>query len=183
MVIIITGASCVGKTHLSQKLLEEIKYTYLSADHLKMGLIRSKVTNLRPEDDFELTKYLWNIEKEIIMTAIENKQNLIIEGCYIPFDYRKYFDKEYLKDILFIGLSLSKNYINKYYDDIIKYSNIIENRIFDINYSKEEIIKDNEYYYNGFTSFDEKMNVIEDNYSSSIDEIVASVCDYVKRNI
>ncbi len=70
MVILIAGTSHTGKTLLAQKLLEKYKYPYLSIDHLKMGLIRSKNTNLTVEDDHELTKYLWDILKEIIKTNI-----------------------------------------------------------------------------------------------------------------
>lgn len=70
MVILIAGTSHTGKTLLAQKLLEKYKYPYLSIDHLKMGLIRSKNTNLTVEDDYELTKYLWDILKEIIKTNI-----------------------------------------------------------------------------------------------------------------
>ena len=86
MVILIAGASHTGKTLFAQKLLEKYKYPYLSIDHLKMGLIRSGQTNLTVEDDEQLTKYLWSIVVEMIKTAIENKQNLIVEGCYIPAD-------------------------------------------------------------------------------------------------
>ena len=91
MIVLITGASHTGKTALAQKLLEEYKYPYLSIDHLKMGLIRSENTDLTPlSDDLKLTQYLWPIVCEMIKTAIENNQNLIVEGCYIPFDYKKY---------------------------------------------------------------------------------------------
>ena len=96
MIILISGASHAGKTALAQKLLEKYKYPYLSIDHLKMGLIRSGQTSLTPEDDDELTEYLWPIVREMIKTAIENKQNLIVEGCYIPFDWQRDFPKEYL---------------------------------------------------------------------------------------
>lgn len=75
MVVLITGASHTGKTLLAQKLLEKYKYSVLSIDLLKMGLIRSKNTDLTPEDDEELEFYLWKIVKEIVKTAIENKQN------------------------------------------------------------------------------------------------------------
>ena len=98
MVIIITGPTHVGKTILAQKILEKYKISYLSIDHLKMGLIRSGATPLTPYDDEELTIYLWNIVKEIIKTAIENKQNLVVEGCYIPFDFRKSFNDSYQKE-------------------------------------------------------------------------------------
>lgn len=83
MVILIAGTSHTGKTLLAQKLLEKYKFPYLSIDHLKMGLIRSKNTTLTVENDKDLTEYLWKIVKEIVKTNIENKQNIIIEGCYI----------------------------------------------------------------------------------------------------
>lgn len=104
MIVLITGASHTGKTVLAQKLLEKYKYPYLSIDHLKMGLIRSGYTKLTPEDDSELTDYIWPIIREMIKTAIENKQNLIIEGCYIPFSWEKDFEKEYLDNIRYYCL-------------------------------------------------------------------------------
>ena len=107
MVILIAGATHTGKTALSQKLLEKYHYPYLSIDHLKMGLIRSGNTNLTPMDDEELTGYLWPIVREMIKTAIENKQNLIVEGCYIPFDWRKDFEEDYLENIRYLD-SLGK---------------------------------------------------------------------------
>lgn len=96
MIVLIAGSSHTGKTILAQKLLERYKYPYLSIDHLKMGLIRSEKTDLTVEDDDKLTDYLWEIIKEIIKTNIENNQNLIIEGCYIPFNWKKDFEKKYL---------------------------------------------------------------------------------------
>ena len=38
--------------------------------------------------------YLWPIVREMIKTAIENNQNLIVEGCYIPLDWRQDFDEQ-----------------------------------------------------------------------------------------
>ena len=144
MIILITGASHTGKTALAQKLLEEYKYPYLSMDHLKMGLIRSGNTELTPlSDDTDLTAYLWPIVREIIKTAIENNQNLIIEGCYIPFDWSNDFDKEYLKDIKYYCLVMSENYIRKHFSDIQKYGNIIEKRLNDEWCTLENVIEDN----------------------------------------
>lgn len=143
MVIIISGASHTGKTLLAQKLLEKYNYPYLSIDHLKMGLIRSGNTNLTPySNDDELTNYLWPIVSEIIKTAIENKQNLIVEGCYVPCNYKDDFDELYLKNIKEYFLIMTEKYINNYFDKVINYGNIIENRLSnDIN--KETLIKDN----------------------------------------
>lgn len=143
MIILITGASHTGKTALAQKLLEKYKYPYLSIDHLKMGLIRSGNTTLTPlSDDGDLTEYLWPIVKEIIKTAVENEQNLIVEGCYIPFDWEDDFSEEYLNSIKFCCLVMSESYIRNHFDDIVKYANIIEKRLCD-DCSVDEVIEDN----------------------------------------
>lgn len=144
MIILITGASHTGKTALAQHLLEKYSYPYLSIDHLKMGLIRSANTDLTPmSDDADLTAYLWPIVCEIIKTAIENKQNLIVEGCYIPFDWEKDFENEYLDNIRFYCLILSENYIRNHFDDIKKYENIIEKRLDDESCTLENVLADN----------------------------------------
>lgn len=144
MIIIITGASHTGKTKTAQKLLEKYNYPYLSIDHLKMGLIRSGNTNLTPlSNDDMLTSYLWPIVKEMIKTAIENKQNLIVEGCYVPFDYEKDFDEEYLRHIKYYCLVMSKKYILNHFDEIKKYENIIENRL-TCDVTIDSLIEDNE---------------------------------------
>ena len=128
MVILIAGASHTGKTAFAQKLLEKLKYPYLSIDHLKMGLIRSENTELTPADDNALTEYLWPIVREMIKTAIENNQNLVVEGCYIPFDWQKDFDKVYLENIRYYCLVMSERYIRNHFENIKKYANVIENR-------------------------------------------------------
>lgn len=144
MIILITGASHTGKTVLSQKLLEKYKYPYFSIDHLKMGLIRSENTALTPmSDDSPLTAYLWPIVREMIKTVIENKQNLIIEGCYIPFDWAKDFEKEYLAHITYYCLVMSESYIRNHFADIKKYASIIENRIDDEWCTLETVLKEN----------------------------------------
>ena len=121
MIILITGASHTGKTLLAQKMLEKYNYPYLSIDHLKMGLIRSGNTSLTPCDDDKLTEYLWPIVREMIKTAIENKQNLIVEGCYIPFDWKKDFEEEYLKNIKYRCIIMSEKYIRNNFDEILKH--------------------------------------------------------------
>ncbi len=144
MIVLIAGASHTGKTVLAQKLLEKYKYPYLSIDHLKMGLIRSGNTTLTPlSDDKELTDYLWPIVREMIKTAIENKQNLIVEGCYIPFDWEKDFEKEYLADIRYYCLIMSENYIKNHFDDIKKYASTIEDRLDDEYCTLESVLEDN----------------------------------------
>ena len=143
MIVLITGASHTGKTALAQKLLEKYKYPYLSIDHLKMGLIRSGNTKLSPmSDDKDLTAYLWPIVREMIKTAIENKQNLIVEGCYIPFDWQNEFDSEYLESIKYYCLIMSEEYIKNHFSDIKKYASVIENRGDDTDCTLESVLAD-----------------------------------------
>ena len=144
MIILIAGASHTGKTVLAQRLLEKYRYPYLSIDHLKMGLIRSGQTTLTPMDDDKLTDYLWPIVREMVKTAIENEQNLIVEGCYIPFDWEKDFDPEYRRQIRYRCLIMSRNYIEKYFDDIRSHGNAIEQRLDDSGLCMEDLICDNE---------------------------------------
>ena len=143
MVIIITGASHTGKTLLAQRILEKKKFSYLSIDHLKMGLIRSGNTDLTPYDDDKLTPYLWGIVKEIIKTAIENGQNLTVEGCYVPFDWQKDFSDEALKSIRYVCLVMTDRYIEENYGSIMSNSSVIEKRIDDSYCTKEMLKLDN----------------------------------------
>ncbi len=144
MIVLITGASHTGKTALAQRLLEKYKYPYLSIDHLKMGLIRSGNTDLTPmSDDTALTGYLWPIVCEMIKTAIENRQNLIVEGCYIPFNWQMYFTDAYLADIRYICLVMSEKYIRTHFDDIKNHANDIEVRLDDGDCTLQSVLDDN----------------------------------------
>ena len=144
MIYLIGGATHTGKTAYAQRLLEKYKYPCLSIDHLKMGLIRSGQTDLTPMDDDKLTDYLWPIVREMVKTAIENSQNLIIEGCYIPFDWQKDFAPEYLAHIQYTCLVMSENYIENHFDAIVAYANVIERRLDDSDLDPEVLIRENE---------------------------------------
>ena len=169
MIILITGASHTGKTALAQKLLERYKYPYLSIDYLKMGLIRSGNTELTPMDDKELTEYLWPIVREMIKTAIENKQNLIVEGCYIPFDWQKDFEQEYLEHIKYYCLVMSENYIRNHFADIKKYASVIENRGDDTDCTLESVLADNLEVLALAREYNVNYILIDDNYEINID--------------
>ena len=144
MIILIGGASHTGKTQLAQKLLEKYRYPYLSIDHLKMGLIRSGMTDLTPMDDDKLTGLLWPILREMIKTAVENKQNLIVEGCYIPFDWKEDLSQEYLEQIRYVCLVMSRRYIEEHFEDILRYGSVIESRLDDSYLTQQCLIEDNE---------------------------------------
>jgi 2-phosphoglycerate kinase len=170
MIILITGASHTGKTALAQRLLEKYKYPYLSIDHLKMGLIRSGNTKLTPmSNDQDLTAYLWPIVREMIKTAVENNQNLIVEGCYIPFDWSKAFSQEYLAHIKYYCLVMSENYIKNHFADIKGYANIIEHRLDDEWCTMESVLHDNAEVLTLAQRHNVNYILIEDEYKIEID--------------
>ncbi len=173
MIILITGASHVGKTALAQKLLEKYKYPYLSEDHLKMGLIRSGNTHLTPLScDEELTAYLWPIVREMIKTAIENKQNLIVEGCYVPFDWENDFTDEYRKEIRFICLVMSENYIRNHFDDIKQYANVIEQRLDDSDCTLQSVLQDNSFFLQKAKEHHADVVLIDKDYETDLADVI-----------
>ena len=169
MIILITGASHTGKTVLAQKLLEKYKFPYLSMDHLKMGLIRSGNTHLTPlSSDDDLTAYLWPIVREMIKTAIENNQNLIVEGCYIPIDWADGFSNEYLDNIRYYCLIMSERYIRTHFEDIKQYANIIEKRLED-DCDLESLLKDNAKMLELVKAYHANYILIDEDYEIKID--------------
>ena len=169
MVILITGASHTGKTLLAQKLLETYHFPYLSLDLLKMGLIRSGHTNLTPEDDNALQAYLWPIAREMIKTTVENRQNLIVEGCYIPFGWEEGFSAEYLKEMRYYCLVMSRQYIESHFMDIQAYACQIENRIDDSLCTREFVLEKNAYYLDMCRKYRYPYILIEDCYQVDVD--------------
>lgn len=172
MIIMITGASHTGKTLLAQRLLEKYRYPYFSIDHLKMGLIRSGYTALTPEDDDALTEYLWPVVREMIKTAVENKQNLIVEGCYIPFDWRKDFDERYLLFIRFICLAMTEKYIEQHFDEIIAHESDIESRLTADSCTIDGLKECNGWFIDTFGSAGEKIVIVEGDYDSIIADLM-----------
>ena len=174
MIILITGASHTGKTLLAQRMLEQYKYPYLSIDHLKMGLIRSGNTELTPlSDDEALTAYLWPIAREMVKTAIENDQNLIIEGCYIPFDWRRDFDDRYLSSIRFICLAMTEEYIKSHFDAIKIHESDIESRLIENDFSIDGLIAENQRMITGFQDAGEQVVLIESDYEQCVTELLS----------
>lgn len=170
MIVLLTGASHTGKTALAQKLLEKYNYPYLSIDHLKMGLIRSGNTELTPmSDDEVLTKYLWPIVSEMMKTVIENKQNLIVEGCYIPFGWEKDFTREYLDNIKFYCLVMSENYIRNHFDNIKGYANVIEERFDDEYCTLDSVLDENARFLELAKKHNADYVLIDDVYKIDID--------------
>ena len=168
MILLITGASHTGKTVLAQKLMEKYRYPYFSIDLLKMGLIRSGNTKLTPEDGAELTDYLWPIVREIIKTALENHQTLIVEGIYIPFDWQEDFGSGHLKEIRFYCLVMTESYIENHFAYIKKYANVIEKRLDDTCCTKDSVLRENFFYLKMCKKYGCNCILIDDRYHIDI---------------
>lgn len=181
MVILISGATHVGKTKLAQALLESCHYPYLSIDHLKMGLIRSGICPLTVEDDEELTAFMWPILREMIKTAIENEQNLIIEGCYIPFNWEESFTEGYRDFIHYICICMSEGYIDKNYAEITSHASDIESRLDDAYAGKTHLNAENQFFLEGCRQHGCAYWLIEKDYEKSIaallNNLIATVCE------
>ncbi len=172
MIILITGASHTGKTALAQRLLEKRHIPYLSIDHLKMGLIRSGQTALTPEDDDALTAYLWPIVREIIKTAIENRQDLTVEGCYVPFGWRRDFDERYVSEIRFLCLAMTDAYIDAHFDAILSHACDIEARLDDSYCTPERLKADNRGVIKGFLAAGEPVTRIEADWEATVEALL-----------
>ena len=176
MIILIAGASHAGKTLLAQRMLEEYGYPYLSIDHLKMGLIRSGNTDLTPEDDEELTAYLWPIVREMVKTAVENGQNLVVEGCYIPPGWRRDFGEEYLRSIGFVCLAMSDDYIDAHFDEIRSHGSDIEKRLDDSGCTRDSLKADNRRCIDSFAGHGERVTVIRSDFEKEMGALLRE-CD------
>ena len=135
-----------------------------------MGLIRSGNTTLTPlSDDKALTDYLWPIVREMIKTVIENEQNLIVEGCYIPFAWSKDFESEYIENIKYYCLVLSNKYIMNHFSDIKKYASVVENRMDDEGCTIEAVLRDNAEILEQCQNYKVNYLLIDDEYQVDIE--------------
>ncbi|MBR0062880.1 MAG: adenylate kinase [Oscillospiraceae bacterium] len=131
MIILIGGSSHVGKTLISQKLMEKLGFPYLSLDHLKMMFIRKGLTGLTVSDDYEMRYFLFPYAAEIIKVAVENGQNMIVEGCYIPSEWKREFSAEYLRHIRAFFITMSEKYLTENAEKLSRYADVIEKRVCD----------------------------------------------------
>ena len=143
MILLITGPSHTGKTLLAQKLLERYHYPYLSIDHLKMGLIRSGTIALSPTQDEALTAVLWPIAREMIRTALENRQSLTVEGCYIPYTWQQDFTPAERAEIRYLCLVMSRDYLLRHFAQVRQYANVVEHRLDDSDFTLDTALADN----------------------------------------
>lgn len=167
MVILITGASHTGKTALAQRLLERYHYPLSFHRSSENGPYPQRATVLTPEDDALLTDYLWPIIREIVKTAVENEQNLTVEGCYIPAGWHRDFEQLYLDRIRYYCLVMSEDYISRHFSDIQKYANVAEKRL-DEALDPQALIRDNAAYLEACRQHGYRCILIDDEYHADI---------------
>ena len=143
MIYLIAGASHTGKTLLAQQLLERRHIPYLSLDHLKMGLIRSGTIALSPTQDEALSAVLWPIAREMIRTALENRQSLTVEGCYIPYTWQQDFTPAERAEIRYLCLVMSRDYLLRHFVQVQRYANVVEHRLDDSDFTLDTALADN----------------------------------------
>lgn len=173
-VLLITGASHTGKTNFSCHLMNKLSIPYFSIDWLKMGLIRSGVCPYNVSEDEHLTQYLWPVVRSMMMTVVENRQKLIIEGCYVPSSWRNDFDSRYLSHIRGITLIMSEDYIRRHESQIHEFSSCTEKRICD-DVDTDRLIEDNLRLLEEAERFSSPYLLIEDEYPSA-DYIANILC-------
>ncbi len=170
MIYLISGASHTGKTNLAQKLMIKYQIPYISMDHIKMGLVRTGLVPDYVEQDDKMQEVLWPVLREMIKTAVENEQNMIMEGCYLPYNWKEDFETDYLEDIREIYLVMSPEYIEHHFEDIRKYASVIEDRGEDTDCTKEWIMEINREYLENCEKFGCEYKLITDRYD--VDETI-----------
>lgn len=164
MIYLIGGPSHTGKTNLAQKLMLKYQIPYVSMDHVKMGIVRAGLVPNYVEEDDKMLEVLWPVIREMMKTAVENEQNMIIEGCYIPYNWKEDFEEDYLEDIRCVFLIFSEEYIENHFDDIKKYACVIEGRLDDSCCTKDWILEINKECLEGCRKFGCEYKLIKDRY-------------------
>ncbi|EFU39687.1 hypothetical protein PVOR_20334 [Paenibacillus vortex V453] len=180
MIILISGVSCTGKTYMAQRLLEKYHVPYLSIDHLKMGLYRADQNcGFTPLDSTEyIGEKLWPILKGIIMTNIENNQNLIIEGCYVLPHHLQDLEPSYSEQIIPVFLGFSTTYIERnFYSNIVKHREAIEARVYPEEGTAADFIHEHKPFREKCSAFEVAYFEMEENY----EEEISKAYDFIDR--
>lgn len=170
MIYLIAGCSYAGKTILAQRMMERLSIPYLSIDHMKMGLIRCGIIHCNVEDDETIIKEVWPIIREMMHTVLENHQNMIIEGCYIPSSWKDAFDEEACKQIKYICLIFHENYIKEHIQSIYAYENVIEQRLTCERLEAKSLIEEHREQLEQCKQYELPYLMIKQNYESEINE-------------
>lgn len=88
----------------------------------------------------------------------------MVEGCYIPFNWRQDFDERYLPSIRFICLAMTDEYINSHFDEIKEHASDIESRLDDSSCTIQNLKADNQAYIHGCQENGEQVTYIDSSF-------------------
>ncbi len=181
MIILIGGTSCSGKTKLAYELIKKYRYPCFSLDHLKMGLIRGLdgCPISAVDEDEQNAGYLWPIVKGIIETNIENKQHLILEGCYLPCHGVKKLIEAYPHDILAIYMVFSENYLRTHFEDVLGYRCVVEARGYEEERTVEMLVAEHQLVLTSCKLNNLPYFLADNSYDEMFGEILKFICDKI----
>lgn len=128
MVVLIGGSSHVGKTMIARKLVEKYGWECICLDYLKNAFQKAGIAGFENLDDVGMRHRMWPFVAEIIKSALSSGRDLILEGCYIPTEWKESFTREQLEDIRAVFILMSEAYIRTHMDEIGSFSGIVEKR-------------------------------------------------------
>lgn len=155
MVVIITGASCTGKTMLTKRLIDTCGVKQIAMDSIKMYLFRNDNNcGFTPTDSNRfIGGKIWSVIKKEILNAIDNGTDLIIEGAY--------FSPEYIRKQYNLG--------------IIKHRHIVKKRAYEEDRAPEVFIKYHNVLKEKCIEYGQRYYYIESDYEKEMDRIYEAV--------
>lgn len=183
MIILIGGAGCTGKTMLAQRLMERYQIPYMSADHVKMGLVRGwENCPFTPCDgDETIARYLWTVLEGVVRTNVENEQHLILEGCYIPPEHAVALEKEFPGIVFAVYPVFSREYVMRAYKDgIVAHRSDLEKRGYDEERTPEEIAREHECVCEACRKAGARCVEIDDDHARGMAQVIAMTDAFVR---
>ena len=95
-----------------------------------------------------------------------------MEGCYIPFDWRKDFDSAYLAHIRFLCLAMTDDYIDAHFKAIKNYASEVECRGDDSACTIDRVRAENRAYREGCARAGEQPVLIDSDYEQTISSLL-----------
>lgn len=152
-----------------------------------MFIVAIKIVDLhqrmQTDADEHIGEKLWPVLKGIIMTAIENRQDLIIEGAYIFPEYLSSFSENYMEHILPVFICFTEQYIRSNFSTaIIKYRHAAETRGYEEDRPVEEFIRDHVSLMQKCEACKLKYFIINMNYEEEMEQVFSFISASLKSN-